>query len=162
MPRSAELAAGLSQGISNFNASLAEAPWLMQSTSRLDRLSAPRPVSQPVGDAAADKGRPAAVPREQNTADVNPRPVPAEPTIAHPVDEPQGHALTAIEETAPMRAPQTQLSAPPEPRASLRSPQTASSRKPAERRTANTRTAQPHAPVNAIQDVLQKHSQVLR
>jgi len=164
MPQSTKLAPGLSPGTTDFNASSAETPWLMQSTSRLDRLSTlpPSEPAQPMGNSAADKGRPVAVPGGQNTAGVNPRPVPSEPTIAHTVDEPQGHALTAIGEAAPMLAPQSQLSTPPEPRGSSRSPHPASSRKPAERRTANTRTAQPRAPVNAIQDVLQKHSDVLR
>jgi|SRR5271166_3180375 len=164
MPRSAKLESGSTQGVSNFNASSAETPWLMQSTSRLDRFSNPpsSAPSQPMGDKAADKDRPVAAPRSQNTEDSNPRPVLAEPTISHTADEPQGHALATIGEAVPMLAPQSQLSAPPEPRDSSRSSHTASSRKPPERRTANTRTAQPHAPVNAIQDVLQKHSDVLR
>src|SRR5438105_13806651 len=39
MPRSAKLASGLSPGETSSNDPSAETPWLMQSTSRLDRLS---------------------------------------------------------------------------------------------------------------------------
>jgi hypothetical protein len=165
LPQSANLASGLSRGISNFNASLAETPWLMQSTSRLDRLSAsPRP-SQPLGDAASDQNRPAAASGSQNTAAVNPRPVMAEPSIAHAGEGPQGQALSVepgstamtMGEAVPVLAPQSQLATAPEPRGSARS-----SRKTTERRTTSTRASQAHAPVNAIQDVLQKHSGVLK
>src|ERR1700720_4728106 len=54
LPRSAKLASGWSPGGNSFDASV----WLTQSTSRLDRLSDPPPAAQPMGDAAADKGRP--------------------------------------------------------------------------------------------------------
>jgi len=172
MPRSAKLASGASPASPDLTAPLAETPWLMQSTNRLDRLSTlpPSGPSQPMGDAAADKARPVIAPGRQSTADVNPRPAPDEPTIAHAVYEPQGQALsvepgaipTAIGEAAPMPAPQGRLSAPPEPRGSSRPNHPASSRKPPERRTANTRTAKPHAAVSAIQDVLQKHSGLLK
>jgi hypothetical protein len=167
MPRSAKLASGLSPGGTNFDASL----WLMQSTSRLDRLSDPPPAgpAQPMGDAAADKGRPVVAPGSPITANVNPQPGPAKATIAHTIDEPPGHALTvelgtisaASGEAGPMPAPQSQLSTAPEPQRASQSSRSPSSRKPLERRPPTTRKAQ-HAPVSAIEDVLQKHSRLLK
>jgi hypothetical protein len=116
MPRSAKLESGLSPGGTSFDASL----WLTQSTSRLDRLSDPPPAgpAQPMGDAAADKGRPVVAPGSPITATVNPQSAPAKATIAHTIDEPPGHALTvelgtisaASGEAGPMPAPQSQLS----------------------------------------------------
>jgi hypothetical protein len=167
MPRSAKLASGLSPGGTSFDASL----WLMQSTSRLDRLSDPPPAgpAQPMGDAAADKGRPVVAPGSPITANVNPQPGPAKATIAHTIDEPLGHALTvelgtisaASGEAGPMPAPQSQLSTAPEPRRASQSSRSPSSRKPLERRPPTTRKAQ-HAPVSAIEDVLQKHTRLLK
>ena len=167
MPRSAKLTSGSSPGGTSFDASL----WLTQSTSRLDRLSDPPPAgpAQPMGDAAADKGRPVVAPGSPITATVNPQPAPAKATIAHIIDEPPGHALTvelgtisaASGEAGPMPAPQSQLSTAPEPRRASQSSRSPSSRKPLERRTPTTRKAQ-HAPVSAIEDVLQKHSRLLK
>jgi hypothetical protein len=65
MPRSAKLASGLSPGVASFDASSADRPVLMPSTSRLDQLPSPLPL--PMGDAAAK---------------LNPRQMPAEATIA--------------------------------------------------------------------------------
>jgi hypothetical protein len=165
MPRSAKLESGLSPGGTSFDASL----WLTQSTSRLDRLSDPPPAAQPMGDAAADKGRPVVAPGSPITATVNPQPAPAKPTIAHTIDEPPGHALTvelgtisaASGEAGPMPAPQSQLSTAPEPPRGSQSSRSPSSRKPLERRPPTTRKAR-HAPVSAIEDVLQKHSRLLK
>jgi hypothetical protein len=167
MPRSAKLASGLSPGGTSFDASL----WLTQSTSRLDRLSDPPPAgpAQPMGDAAADKGRPVVAPGSPITANVNPQPGPAKATIAHTIDEPPGHALTvelgtisaASGEAGPMPALQSQLSTAPEPARASQPPRSPSSRKPLERRPPTTRKAQ-HAPVNAIEDVRQKHSRLLK
>ena len=167
MPRSAKLASGLSPGGTSFDASL----WLTQSTSRLDRLSDPPPAgpAQPMGDAAADKGRPVVAPGSPITATVNPQSAPAKATIAHTIDEPPGHALTvelgtisaASGEAGPMPAPQSQLSTAPEPPRASPSSRSPSSRKPLERRPPTTRKAQ-HAPVSAIEDVLQKHSRLLK
>src|SRR5271156_1842304 len=169
MPRSAKLEPGVSPSSTNLNASSAEAPSLMEATSRLDRVSTPPPpeASQPMGDAVADKDRPAVVAGSQNAATVNPSPVPAEATIAHMVEEPPGQALTvepgtaapATAEAAPMLAPQSQPSTAPEPRGRSLTSRSPSPRKPLERRPSNTRTA--HPPVSAIQDVLQKHSGLL-
>ena len=167
MPRSAKLTSGSSPGGTSFDASL----WLTQSTSRLDRPSDPPPAgpAQPMGDSAADKGRPVVAPRSPITANVNPQPAPAKATIAHTIDEPPRDALTvelgtisaASGEAGPIPAPQSQFSTAPEPRRASQSPHSPSSRKPLERRTPNTRKAQ-HAPVSAIEDVLQKHSRLLK
>jgi hypothetical protein len=168
MPRSAKLASGLSPGGTSFDASL----WLTQPTSRLDRVSnlPPPAPAQTMGDAAADKGRPVVAPGSPITAKVNPLPAPAEKTIAHTIGEPPGQALTvelgtisaATGEVVPPPAPPGQLSTAPEPRGASQSSHTPPSRKPLERRPSNARTAQPHAPVSAIQDVLQKHSHLLK
>lgn len=172
MPRSAKLAAGLSPGGTSFNDSSGETPWLLQSTSRLDRLSSPLdPVPpQPKGAAAADKGRPVVMPGSPITTNIIPRQTPAEATIAHTTEEPPGQAFTvelgnastATGEAAPMLAPQGQLSTAPAPRDASQSSHSPSSRKASQRRSSNSRTAQPHAPVNAIEDVLQKHSGLLK
>jgi hypothetical protein len=185
MPRSAKLASGLSPGGTRFDGSSAETPRLMQSTSRLDLLSSPSTPdpAQPASNAAADKGRPVVVPRSLITASpitatMNPYRVPAEATIAHAADEPpepapglnRGQALTvelgtisaASVETAPMPAAQSQPSTPPEPRGASQPSHSRSSRKQLERRPSDVRTAQPHAPMSAIQDVMQKHSKLLK
>ena len=153
MPRSAKLAYGLSPGVTSFNASSAETPWLTQSTTRLDSPSSQPPAEPPerIGDAAK----------------TNPHQMPAKATIAHAAEE--SSALTvelgtfsaATGEAAPMPAPRIQLFTAPEPRRASRSSRSPSSRKPLERR-ANTRKAQPHASVSAIQAVLQKHSRILK
>src|SRR5260370_23789741 len=95
MPRSAKLASGLSPGDTRFDDSSAKAPWLMQSTSRLDRLSSPSTPepAQPTSNAAADKGRPVVVPSSPTTASIDPSPVPAQPTIAHAADRPPAPPL---------------------------------------------------------------------
>jgi hypothetical protein len=172
MPRSAKLVSGLSPGGTSLDASFAETPWLLQSTSRLDRLSGLPPPQPPraIGDAAADKSRPVIVPRSRVTANVNPPPAPPEATITHTIDAPPGQALTvelgtisaATGEAAPTPAPQSQLSTAPQPRSASLSSRSPSPRKPLERRPSNTRTAQSHAPVKAIEDVLQKHSHLLK
>jgi hypothetical protein len=166
----------LSPGGTGFDASL----WLTQATSRLDRLSnLPSPApAQPMGDAAADKGRPVVGRGSPITAKVIPLSAPAEKTIAHTIDEPpepapglnRGQPLTvelgtisaATGEAIPSFAPPSQLSIAREPRGAPQSSRTPPSRKPLERRLPNTRTAQPHGPVRAIQDVLQKHSRLLK
>lgn len=172
MPRSAKLASGLSPGAASFDASSAETPWLKQSTNRLDRLSGPPSPEppKPVGDAVADKSRPVVVPGSPITANINPPPAPTEATIAHTTEEPPGQALTverstisaATGEAAPTPVPPSQLSTAPESRGASQSSHSPSSRKALERRPSNARRAQPHAPVSAIQDVLQKHSRLLK
>ena len=169
MPRSAKLAFGLSPGGTSFDAAL---PLAQQATSRSDRVSDPLPPApaHPMGDTAADKGQPVVAPASPIAAKVNPLPVPAEKAITHIIDEPPRQALTvelgtisaATGEMAPPPAPPTQLSTAPEPRGASQFSHSPSSRKPLERRPSNARTAQPHAPVSAIQDVLQKHSRLLK
>jgi hypothetical protein len=177
MPRSAKLASDLSPGGTRFDGPSAETPRLMQSTSRLDRLSSPSTSdpAQPTSIAAADEGRPVVVPRtpitaSPITASMNPYRLPAEARIAHAAEEPPEQALTvelgtisaATAETAPMPAPQSQPSTPPEPRGASQRSHSRSSRKPLERRPSDVRPAQPHAPMSAIQDVMHKHSKLLK
>jgi hypothetical protein len=144
----------------------------MEATSRLGRVSTPPSPEppQPLGDTAAEKDRPAVMAGSQNAADVNPLPMPAEAMIAHVVEEPPGQALTvepgnaspATGKAAPMLAPQSRPSTSAGPRGASLSSRSPSSRKPPERRPSNTRTVQPHPPMSAIQDVLQKHSGLLK
>jgi hypothetical protein len=180
MPGSAKLGPGLNPDSTRFIDSSAKTPGLTQSTNRLDRLSSPPPPEQPhpMGDNAEDKGRPVLAPGSPITANVKPHPMPAEATTAHTIDGPpepapglnRGQALTvelgtlsaAAGEAAPVPSPQTQPSIAPEPRGASPSSHSRSSRKPLVRRPANIRTAQRHAPVNAIEDVLHKHSHVLK
>ena len=159
VPRSAKLEPGLSPAGGGFDGLSAQTPWLTQSTSRLDRLSSlpPPEPPQPMGDDAGN---------------ANPHQGPAEAAIAHTADEPPREALSvevspisaATGEAAPTPAPQSQLSAAPKPRrgASQSFHSHSPSRKPPERRPSNTRRAQPHAAVSAIEDVLQKHSRLLK
>ena len=177
MPGSAKLGHGLNPD-TRFSDSSAETPQLTQSTSRLDRLSSPPPPEppHPMGDDAADKGRPVLAPGSPITVTVKPHPMPAEATTAHTIDEPpepapglnRGQALRVELDTLSAAAgeadpvTQNQLSTAPEPRGPSQSPHSPSSRKPLERRSSNTRTAQPHAPMNAIHDVLHKHSHILK
>jgi hypothetical protein len=170
MPRSAKLEPDVSPGSARFNDPSMEAPSSMGSTSRLDRVSSlpPPEAPHPMDNAAADKGRPVLAPGSPMTANVNPHPMPAE-TTAHIIDEPPGQALTAelgsvsaAGVAAPIPAPQSLHSPAPEPRGASPSAHSRSSRKPLARRPSNTRAAQRHAPVNAIEDVLQKHSRVLK
>jgi hypothetical protein len=172
MPPSANLEPGVSPSGTKLDASSAETPWLMQSTSSLDRLSSlPHPEPpQDLGDAAADKPRPVLVPGSPITAKANQRQTPAEATITHTAEESPGQAFTvelgnastAMDEAVPMLAPRGPLSTAPEPRGASQSAPSPPYRKPLERRPSNTRTAQRHAPVSAIQDVLQKHSHLLK
>lgn len=172
LPRSAKLEFGVNPGGARFDDSPAETSSPMESNSRLDRLSSlpPPEAPHPVGNATADEGRPVLAPGSPMSANVNPHPMPAEATTAHIIDEPPAQALTAelgsisaaASEAAPIPAPQSLLSLAPEPRGASPSAHSRSSRKPLARRPSNTRTAQRHAPVNAIEDVLQKHSHVLK
>jgi hypothetical protein len=157
VPRSAKLEPGLGPAGGGFDGLSAQTPWLTQSTSRLDRLSSPPPPEppQPIGDDAGN---------------ANPHQGPAEATIAHTVDESPREALSvevnpisaATGEAVPAPAPQSQLSASPKPRGGASQSSHSHSRKPSERRPSNTRRAQPHASVSAIEDVLQKHSGLLK
>lgn len=157
MPPSAKLQPGLSPAGASFDAPSAQAPSLTQSASRLDRLSkltAPEPP-QPMPDAPGNG---------------NPHQMPAEATIAHTADQGPRRPLTlelgtiseATGEAAPLPAPQSQLSTALESRSASQLSRSPPPRKPLQRRTSKTRTAQPHAALSAIKEVLQKHSHVLK
>jgi hypothetical protein len=153
MPRSAKLEPGLSPAGAGFDAPPAKPPSLTQSESRSDRVFSQPPQS--LGDAAGN---------------VSPRQKPASAAIAHSAEDSPAQALSvelgtisaATVEAAPLPAPQNQLSAAPETQSVSQPSRSPSSRKPLERRTSKPRTAQPHAAVSAIQDVLQKHSHLLK
>jgi hypothetical protein len=138
VPRSAKLVPGLGPAGGGVDGLLVQTPWLTQSTSRLDRLSSlpPPEPSQPMGD---------------NTGNANPHQGPAEATIS-----------AATGEAALTPAPQSQVSASPKPRRGASQSSHPPSHKPFERPPSNTRRAQPHAAVSAIEGVLQKHSRLLR
>jgi len=78
--------------------------------------------------------------------------------------------LSADLRTAPGMLGEASLALPPpnqpfdaiEPSNAAQLPQAVSSHKPHQDRPTNTRTSQPHAPVQAIQDLLQKQPQLLK
>jgi hypothetical protein len=90
----------------------------------------------------------------------------ADPNAAAPED----HPLSADLRTDPRMPGELSLALPPpsqpfdaiEPSNAAQLPQAVSSHKPHQDRPTNTRTSQPHAPVQAIQDLLQKQPQLLK
>jgi hypothetical protein len=141
MPRAAKLESGLGPGSTDLNASSAEPPGLSTQP-------------QIVGDSAQDKGGPVVVPAAQKTGDIDPAPLrtPALPAMAHP---------TTVVKPEPMLPAQDQFFGP-EPPVASQSAHSSPSRKPVKRRRVDKRAAQPRSPVSAIQDVLQKHSGLLK
>jgi hypothetical protein len=121
IPRSAKLATDSSPGGDHFDAFSAEIPWLIQSTSKLDRLSnlPPSERARPANEAALDKNGVVVAPGSRNIADVNERPMAADPTTAPMVDEAQSPTLSV-----PVSGGETAPASPPksEPTAAARAP----------------------------------------
>lgn len=167
MPRSAKLATALSPGADRLNASSADMPWLMQSTSRLDQLSTSPPFepSRPSGDGAMAKNAPVVVPTSRHTAEMKPRSMPSEPTTAHIVEEPQGQALSVLTgtgEPAPASPPESEAAAAAGPPTPVQASQSDSSRPRHIKKSATNKTPPRHPPLQAIQEVLLKHSRLLK
>ena len=167
MPRSVKLATGSSQDGDRLNASSADMPWLMQSTSTLDRLSSARPFERPrpLGDGALDKNAPVVAPASRDTTDVKPRSMPPEPITAHIVEEPQGQALsvfTGTGEPAPASPPESEAAAAAGPPSQAQASQSGPSRTRHVKKSATNKAPSARPPLQAIQDVLLKHSRLLK
>jgi hypothetical protein len=167
VPPSAKLATGPSLVGDRLNASSADMPWLLQSTSRLDHLSTSRPFEppRPLGDGASDKNAPIVAPASRDTTDVKPRSMPSEPTTAHIVKEPQGQVLSVLTgtgEPAPASPPESEAAAAAGPRSPAQASQSDSSRTRHVKKSATNKAPSAHPPQQAIQDVLLKHSRLLK
>jgi hypothetical protein len=158
---------------SSSNLSTAESPWLIQALSRLDQLlpgqpAAPVPLVGYAAEAApGDGGRPLDAPLKESGLNLERQPAPpAEAGTANAAVEPESRPLTppaAVAEPTPVAAPPSQ--APSEATGApntARRPHSGSHREHHPERTANTRLPQSHAPVQAIQELLQKHSGLLK
>src|SRR5713101_6773796 len=172
MPRSERLVSGLSVSSTDFSVSLAESPWLLQAMTRLDHLF-PEP-SQLIGNGAEatpdDRHQSATEPSKPVAVEIGQQAVvPAKPGIGQIARELEGRALSAdlrdpspaLSEVVPLPPPRIQPSGATGPQSMVQSSHSVSSRKALQRPTDN-RTPQSHAPVQAIQDVLQKHSRLLK
>jgi hypothetical protein len=182
MPRSAQLASSSSPESTSSSAASAETSRSIQSTSSPEQLSAapaPRlPLSgspqQPGDGAAPQLGGPSG----QNPALLGLSVMPAEPTAAHAVNA--GRDQAASVEPAIAFAPIGDKASKPSPehRAHMATgprspaqPHASSRRRPGQKPassltpptlTPRTLTPPTHPPLQAIQDVLQKHSRVVR
>jgi len=167
IPRSAKLATDSSPGGDHFNAFSVEIPWLIQSTSRLDRLSTlpPSERARPADEAALDKNGVVVAPGSRNIADVNERPMAADPTTAPIVNGAQGPALSVPVsggETAPASPQKSEPTAAARVPAAVQAPPSDTLRTRHNPKLATNKTPSSHAPMQAIQDVLQKHSRLLK
>lgn len=130
----------------HLSASLAESPWVLQSMTGPDRL-----FPQPFEVASGDWDLTVAAPDKKNIA------MEGRPLLADLETIPR-----VLGELSPFSRPPSQPSDAIGPSSAAQSPQSASPHKPSQARPTNTRTSQPHAPVQAIQELLQKHSQLLK
>jgi len=157
-------ASRLGIGRVHLSASLAESPWVLQSMTGPDRL-----FPQPFEVASGDWDLTVAAPDKKNAAyrdrQAVARAEPAADQIAM-----EGRPLLADLETiprvlgelSPFSRPLSQPSDAIGPPSAAQSAQSASPQKSSHARSTNTRTSQQHAPVQAIQELLQKHSQLLK
>jgi hypothetical protein len=140
-----------------------ESPWLLEAMIRLDPLF-PEPFAKPVqlaGNKAqtgfADRDRTVSVPGGQSAVEIDRQGT----ALAAP--ELEGGALFVDPgELARVSPPQNRSSASTSLQSGAESPHPASSRKRHQRPLTDTRTLHTHAPVRAIQDVLQKHSRLVK
>ena len=172
VPRPAKLTSGSGPESRISGAPESETPWLLESTDRLERLStASAPVaSQPAGEQTAVEGaQTGADPGVQNTTERSFRSTPPDPVPAHAADaeadqtpSPELGAAAATSEAGrdPSVAGGTQAAVvAPSP---APTPHLSPSRKRAAQKTTSGRPSTSHPPVQAIQDVLQKHSRLLK
>jgi hypothetical protein len=166
---------GFGSDAGNYTVLLPESPWLMQSTSKLDRLypgpfsESSKSVENGVAAGVGDRDRPAIATTNQSATDIDRKAAPAGPGTAQITGEIEERALSvdlastrSANELAPMPPSQSQRAGAADSAGKAPSPQTASSRKSSDRRPAKPRSPHPHAPVQAIQDVLQKHSRLAK
>ena len=167
VPGSATLVTGSSEGGDRFNASSAEIPWLFQSTDRLHRLAGPLlfEPGQPAGGAGMVNDGAIVGPGSRVTAGANQRPMPVGPISPDTIDEPQNQALsvTALsEEPSPAAPPENRAAATAGSPIALHTAQFEISRTKHNQKAAATKVPPPHPPVQAIQDVLQRHAGLLK
>lgn len=168
MPRSAKLVTGSSMdGGDRLSASSEHVPWLLQSTSRLYRLAAPAPFEsgQPIGGTGLVNDAATVGSENRNTAEVNQRSVRAEPTNAGMIDEPPNQALSvpaACGEPLPAPPPENRAPAAAGVPTSVQASQAETSRTKHSQKAVANKTPSTHPPVQAIQDVLQRHAGLLK
>jgi hypothetical protein len=164
VPRPVKLASGSAGGSSSVTTPAAESSWLLQSTNKLDRLSmAPAArSSQPKDAAALENARAIREPAGQDTIELNRRSALPDPESANTVEAPPDQVLRPARVTgATMNVATPESSAEETPGPGL-SPHTLSSRKKQSQKPASGRGPMPRPPTQAIQDVLQRHSQLLK
>jgi hypothetical protein len=168
MPRSAKLAAGPSTGGGDrFNASSEQMPWLFQSTSRLYRLAAPPPFEsgQPMGGTGLVNDGAIVGAENRNAAEVDQKSIRAEPANTRMTDEPHNQALsvpTASGEPSPAPSPENHAPATAGFPTSVQTLQSETSRTKHSQKSVTNKTPSAHPPLQAIQDVLQKHAGLLK
>jgi hypothetical protein len=153
----------LAVGRTDIGVFLTESPWLLEAMIRLDPLF-PEPFAKPAqlaGNKAqtgfADRDRTVGTPGGQSAVEIDRRGT----ALADP--ELEGGALFVDPgELARVSPVQSRFSASTSLPSAAESPHSASSRKPRQRPLRDTRTPQTHAPVRAIQDVLQKHARLVK
>jgi hypothetical protein len=141
----------------------AESPWLLEAMIRLDPPF-PEPFAKPAqlaGNKAqtgfADRDRTVGTPGGQSAVEIDRRGT----ALAAP--ELEGGALFVDPgELARVSPPQNRSSASTSLPSAAESPHSASSRKRHQRPPTDTRTPQTHAPVQAIKDVLHKHTRPVK
>ena len=150
---------GLAVGSTDFGVLSTESPWLFEAMIRLDPLFPERfaEPAQLAGNKAqtgfADRDRTVGTPGGQSAVEIDRRGT----ALAAP--ELEGGALFVDPgELAPVSPPQSRSSASTSLPSAAESPHSASSRKRHQRPPTDTRTPQTHAPVQAIKDVLHKHT----
>ena len=153
----------LAVGGTYFGVLLTESPRLFEAMIKLDRLF-PEPFAEPAqlaGNKAqtgfVDRDRTVAATSEQSVVEIGRR----DAALVGP--ESEGGAFFADPgELAPVSPPQSRFSASIGLPTGAEPPRTASSSKRHHRSPADTRTPHTHAPVRAIQDVLQIHSRLVK
>jgi len=153
----------LAVGRTDLGVFLTESPWLLEAMIRLDPLF-PEPFAKPAqlaGNKAqtgfADRDRTVSTPGGQSAVEIDRRGT----ALADP--ELEGGALFVDPgELARVSPPQNRSSASTSLPSAAESPHAASSRKRHRRPSTDTRTPQTHAPVQAIRDVLQKHTRPIK
>jgi hypothetical protein len=171
VPRPAKLASSSPLESSNSSVLSTETPWLLQSTNKLNWLSMPQSSGSPQlgGAVAAGNARAAAEPAGQETVEQNWRSAITDPVPPHKVDEaPVDHVLRP----APVIAVTTSDAPEPLAKELAREPfgspgpggtsHSPSSRKKPSQKPAGGRSSAPHPPTQAIEDVLHKHSHLIK
>lgn len=168
MPRPATMVTGSSAAGDRFNASSAEIPWLFQSTDRLHQLSAPMNFEsgQPAGGTGMINDGSIVGVESRNAVEANQKPTSAEPIDTGTIDEPHNEAPSVSAASGELPS-----APPPEDRAAaaglpipLHAPQSQpeTPRQKHIPKITTNKAPSAHPPLQAIQDVLQKHAGLLK